>query len=56
MISFHYDISFDHQIILQNEQNRISKHFFVKNKDGSIIFSFNNQMIHAKAIQYKKNE
>ncbi|MCD1118246.1 hypothetical protein [Chryseobacterium turcicum] len=54
MISFHYDISFDHQIILQNEENRISKHLFLKNKDGSIIFSFNNQMIHAKAIQYKK--
>ncbi|SIN98928.1 hypothetical protein SAMN05421769_1617 [Chryseobacterium scophthalmum] len=54
MTSFHYDISFDHQIILQNEQHCISKHLFVKNKDGSIIFSFNHQMIHAKPIQYKK--
>lgn len=53
MTSFHYDISFDHQIILQNEQHRISKHLFVKNKDGSIIFSFDHQMIHAKPVNYK---
>lgn len=55
MISFHYDISFDNQIILQDNQHHISKHLFLKNeKDSTIIFSFNNQMIRARAIQYKK--
>lgn len=55
MTAFHYDISFNNQIILQDEQHRISKHFFVKNKkDGTINLFFSNQMIHAKAIQYKK--
>lgn len=55
MTSFHYDISFDNQIILQDEQHRISKHFFVRNKkDNTIIFSFNHQKIHAKAIQHNK--
>lgn len=55
MTSFHYDISFDDQIILEDDQHHISKHLFVKNKkDSTIIFSFDHQMIHAKAIQYKK--
>ncbi|WP_265427211.1 hypothetical protein [Chryseobacterium sp. YIM B08800] len=55
MTSFHYDISFDNQIILQDEQYRISKHFFVRNKkDNTIIFSFDHQKIHAKAIQHNK--
>lgn len=55
MVSFHYDISFDDQIILEDNQHHISKHLLIKNeKNNSIIFSFNHQMIHAKAIQYKK--
>ncbi|REC43199.1 hypothetical protein DRF69_08675 [Chryseobacterium sp. 5_R23647] len=53
MVSFHYDVSFDDQIILEDNQHRISKHLFVKNKEGSIIFSFNHQMIHAKPVNYK---
>lgn len=55
MTSFHYDISFNNQIILQDEQHRISKYFFVRNKkDSTIIFSFNNQMIHAKPVDFKE--
>lgn len=55
MTVFHYDISFDNQIILEDDQHHISKHLFVKNKkDNTIIFSFNNQMINAKAINYSK--
>lgn len=54
MTSFHYDISFNHQIILEDEQNFVSRHLLIKNKDSSITFSFNNQIIIAKPIQYKK--
>lgn len=55
MTSFHYDISFDDHIILEDDQHHISKHLLMKNeKDSTIIFSFDHQMIHAKAIQYKK--
>lgn len=55
MTSFHYDISFDDHIILEDDQHRISKHLLMKNeKDCTIIFSFDHQMIHAKPIQYKK--
>lgn len=55
MTSFHYDISFDNQIVLEDSQHNISKHFFVKNKeDSSIIFSFNNQLINAKSVNHKK--
>lgn len=55
MTAFHYDISFDNQLILEDNQNNISKHFFVKNKeDSSIIFSFNNQLINAKSVSHKK--
>lgn len=53
MTAFHYDISFDNQIILEDEQNRVSKHILIKNKDNSISFSFNNQTINAKPVQYK---
>ncbi|WP_139419569.1 hypothetical protein [Chryseobacterium mulctrae] len=55
MVSFHYDISLDHQIIPEDNQHHISKHLLMKNKkDSTIIFSFDHQMIHAKPIQYKK--
>lgn len=55
MTSFHYDISFDDHIILEDDQHHISKHLLMKNeKDSTIIFSFDHQMIHAKPIQYKK--
>ena len=55
MSVFHYDISVDNQIILQDYQNNISKHFFMKNKkDSSIKFYFKNQIISAKAIDSKK--
>ncbi len=54
MTSFHYEISFDQQIILEDDQHNASKHFLLKNqKDNTIIFSFNNQMIKAKAIDIK---
>ncbi|AZB30367.1 hypothetical protein [Chryseobacterium balustinum] len=54
MTSFHYDISFNHQMILEDNQHHISRHLFVENnKDSTIIFSFNNQVIHAKAINDK---
>lgn len=55
MTVFHYDISFDNQIILEDDQHHVYKHLFVKNKkDNTIIFSFNNQMINAKTINYRK--
>lgn len=55
MTAFHYDISFDNQIVLEDNQHNISKHFFVKNKkDSSITFSFNNQLTNAKSINHKK--
>ncbi|MCX8525341.1 hypothetical protein OF897_15590 [Chryseobacterium formosus] len=55
MTAFHYDISFDNQIILEDYQHNISKHLLVKDeKDSTIVFSFNHQMIHAKPINYKK--
>lgn len=51
MTSLHYDISFDRQIILEDDHHNISKHLLVKNqKDDAIIFSFNHQMIKAKPI------
>ena len=55
MTVFHYDISFDNHIILEDDQHHVSKHLFIKNKkDNTIIFSFNNQMINATAINYSK--
>lgn len=55
MTAFHYDISFDNQIILEDYQHNISKHLLVKNdKDGTIVFSLDHKMIHAKPIHYKK--
>ncbi|MCX8532994.1 hypothetical protein [Chryseobacterium luquanense] len=55
MTAFHYDISFDNQIIIEDYQKNISKHLFVKNeKDASIAFSFNHQTIYAKLIPYKE--
>jgi hypothetical protein len=55
MIVYHYDISFDNQIILEDDQHHVSKHLFLKNKkDNTIIFSFNNEMINAKVINYSK--
>lgn len=54
MTSFHYNISFDHQMIIEDYHHNISKHFLVKDKkDNAIIFSFNNQMIKAKAVDTK---
>jgi hypothetical protein len=55
MISFHYDISFDNQIILEDNQHHISKHLLAKKlKDSMITFSYKNQLINAKAINFKK--
>ncbi|MFL9833438.1 hypothetical protein [Chryseobacterium terrae] len=54
MIAFHYEMSFNNQIILKDYENRVSKHLLVKNKDTSITFSFNDKKINAKPIQYKK--
>jgi len=54
MASFHYYISFDNQIILEDYQHNISKHSFVRNdKYGTIVFSFNRQIIDAKPIHYQ---
>lgn len=54
MISFHYEISFDQQIIIEDDQHTVSKHLLVKNqKDDSIIFSFNHQIIKAKSVDSK---
>lgn len=54
MTVFHYDVSFGNQIILEDYNHHISKHLLIKNKDSSIIFSFNNQTINAKPVQYEK--
>lgn len=54
MIVFHYDVSFDNQIILEDYNHYISKHLLMKKKDSSITFNFNNQIINAKPIQYQK--
>lgn len=55
MTAFHYDISFDNQIILEDYQHNISKHLLVKDeKDSTIVFSFNHQIIYAKPINYRK--
>ncbi|MGD1319702.1 hypothetical protein [Chryseobacterium sp. 2R14A] len=54
MTVFHYDVSFDNQIILKDYNHHISKHLLIKNRDSSITFSFKNQTIHAKPVQYKK--
>lgn len=54
MISFHYDISFDQQIIIEDDQHNVSKHSLIKNEnDDSIIFSFNNKVIKAKSVDHK---
>jgi len=54
MTSYHYTISFDHHIILEDYKHNISKYLLMKNqKDNTITFSFNNQMIKAKAIDIK---
>lgn len=51
MSAFRYDISFDNQIILRDDQHHVSKHKFLKNiKDSTIIISFKNQIIKAKLI------
>jgi len=54
MTVFHYDVSFDNQIILKDYNHHISKHFVIRNKDNSITFTFKNQTIHAKPVQYEK--
>lgn len=55
MTAFHYDISVDHQIILEDYQHRVSKHRLVRNRaNNTITFSFRNQIIHAKAIDFKQ--
>ena len=55
MSAFHYDTSIDNHIILEDYQHNISKHLLLKNqKDGTITFSFKNQIINAKAITSKK--
>ncbi|WP_131430901.1 hypothetical protein [Chryseobacterium formosense] len=54
MTVFHYDVSFDSQIILKDYNHHISKHFVIRNKDNSITFTFKNQTIHAKPVQYEK--
>lgn len=55
MAAFHYDISVDNQMTLEDNQHNISKHLLVTNKeDSSIIFSFNNQLINAKSVNHKK--
>ncbi|KIC61276.1 hypothetical protein RM51_18400 [Chryseobacterium taiwanense] len=54
MISFHYEISFDQHIIIEDDQHHISKHLLMKNqKDNTIIFSFNDRIIKAKAVDGK---
>ncbi|MCA6068356.1 hypothetical protein JI747_014280 [Chryseobacterium sp. RG1] len=54
MISFHYEISFDQHIIIEDDQHTVSKHLLVKNqKDDSIIFSYNHQIIKAKSVDSK---
>jgi hypothetical protein len=54
MTAFHYDIFFDNQIILEDYKNNVSEHLLIKNKDSSIAFTFKNQNIYAKPIQYQK--
>lgn len=55
MTAFHYDISFDNQLILEDNQHNISKHLLLMSKeDSAIIFSFNNQLINAKSVNHKK--
>ncbi|MFY1047139.1 hypothetical protein [Chryseobacterium sp. GP-SGM7] len=53
MTAFHYDISFDNQIILEDSRHNISKHLLIKNKDNSVTFLLNNQTMNAKPVQYK---
>lgn len=54
MTAFHYDVSFDNLIMLEDYKSHISKHLLIKNKDNSIALTFKNQTIHAKPIQYQK--
>lgn len=54
MTTFHYDISFDNQIILVDDQHNIYKSELVKKEDNTIVLSFKNQIIEAKAIDVKK--
>ena len=55
MLVYHYEITFDNQIILEDEQRKISKHsLFIDQKNNSIHFGFNNQEITAKAVHYSK--
>jgi hypothetical protein len=54
MIVFHYEISFDNQIIIENDQHQTSNILFEKSKNGSAVFYFNNETINAKPIDYKK--
>lgn len=54
MTAFHYDVSFDNLIMLEDYKSHISKHLLIKNKDNSIVLTFKNQTIHAKPIQYQK--
>lgn len=54
MTAFHYDVSFDNLIILEDYKSHISKHLLIKNKDNSIALTFKNKTIHAKPIQYQK--
>jgi len=55
MTSFHYDISFDYQMIIEDDQHNISKHLLMKNQnDNTLIFPFNNQIIKAKPVNIKR--
>ena len=40
--------------MLEDYKSHISKHLLIKNEDNSIAFTFKNQTIHAKPIQYQK--
>lgn len=54
MTAFHYDISFNKQMILKDYHHNIYKSELVKKEDNTIVFSFKNQIIEAKAINVKK--
>ncbi|WP_262989013.1 hypothetical protein [Chryseobacterium gilvum] len=55
MTVFHYDMYVDHYIILEDNQHHISKHILLENhQDSTIVFSFKNQIIHAKAVNSEK--
>lgn len=54
MKALHYEISFDHQLILEDDTQNISKSSFFKNEKTKIIsFYFENKKIDAKVINFK---